>query len=301
MLIKNNYKAILFFLKGLKWQIVLIISYAIIASLFDHSPVGVLINIPITISTVIATMISLLLAFRIAQSYDRWWEARKVWGEIVNDSRTLIRQIMLFIPNPNSEERKSEIKIFAERQIIWCYTLSESLRVQKTSSKVQQYLTAHNLQADNIPLLLIQKHSENLHFITEKYTLNSNQQVQIDTTIARLTDAMGKCERIKNTVFPKNYSYLIHCLIYLFVTLLPFGLSEIDIITEILLTSLIPLMFIAFEKTAIIMQDPFENIPTDIPMTTICNTIENNINQIIGEVNYQKENMRFEKYYKNYV
>ncbi|MFH6943404.1 bestrophin family protein [Flavobacterium sp.] len=299
MLIKNNYKAILFFLKGLKWQIVLIISYAIIASLFDHSPVGVLINIPITISTVIATMISLLLAFRIAQSYDRWWEARKVWGEIVNDSRTLIRQIMLFIPNPNSEERKSEIKIFAERQIIWCYTLSESLRVQKTSSKVQQYLTAHNLQADNIPLLLIQKHSENLHFITEKYTLNSNQQVQIDTTIARLTDAMGKCERIKNTVFPKNYSYLIHCLIYLFVTLLPFGLSEIDIITEILLTSLIPLMFIAFEKTAIIMQDPFENIPTDIPMTTICNTIENNINQIIGEVNYQKENMRFEKYYKN--
>lgn len=297
MLIKNNYKATLFFLKGLKWQIVLIISYAIIASLFDHSSVGVLINIPITISTVIATMISLLLAFRIAQSYDRWWEARKVWGEIVNDSRTLIRQIMLFIPN--NEERKSEIKIYAERQIIWCYTLSESLRRQKPSNKVQQYLTENNLEANNIPLLLLQKHSENLHFLTEKYTLNSNLQVQLDTTMARLTDAMGKCERIKNTVFPKNYSYLIHCLIYLFVTLLPFGLSEIDIITEILLTSLIPLMFIAFEKTAIIMQDPFENIPTDIPMTTICNTIENNINQIIGEVNYQIENVRFENYYKN--
>lgn len=297
MLIKNNYKATLFFLKGLKWQIALIISYAIIASLFDHSSVGVLINIPITISTVIATMISLLLAFRIAQSYDRWWEARKVWGEIVNDSRTLIRQIMLFIPN--NEERKAEIKIYADRQIIWCYTLSESLRKQKSSNKVQQYLTENNLEADNIPLLLLQKHSENLLFITEKYALNSNLQVQIDTTIARLTDAMGKCERIKNTVFPKNYSYLIHCLIYLFVTLLPFGLSEIDIITEILLASLIPLMFIAFEKTAIIMQDPFENIPTDIPMTTICNTIENNINQIIGEVNYQKENVPFDKYYKN--
>lgn len=297
MLIKNNYKATLFFLKGLKWQIVLIISYAIIASLFDHSSVGVLINIPITISTVIATMISLLLAFRIAQSYDRWWEARKVWGEIVNDSRTLVRQIMLFIPN--NEERKSDIKIYADRQIIWCYTLSESLRGQKSSHKVQQYLTQNNLQADNIPLLLLQKHSENLHFITEKYALNSNLQVQVDTTLARLTDAMGKCERIKNTVFPRNYSYLIHCLIYLFVTLLPFGLSEIDIVTEILLTALIPLMFIAFEKTAIIMQDPFENIPTDIPMTTICNTIENNINQIIGEVNYQKESVRFDNYYKN--
>lgn len=297
MLIKNNYKATLFFLKGLKWQILLIISYAIIASLFDHSLVGVLINIPITISTAVATMISLLLAFRIAQSYDRWWEARKVWGEIVNDSRTLVRQIMLFIPN--REERKDEIKIYADRQIIWCFSLSESLRGQKPSKKTLQYLTANNLQADNIPLLLLQKHSENLHFITEKYDLNSNLQVQIDTTIAKLTDAMGKCERIKNTVFPKNYSYLIHCLIYLFVTLLPFGLNEIDIITEILLTSLIPIMFIAFEKTAIIMQDPFENIPTDIPMTTLCNIIENNINQIIGEVNYQKENVQFDKYYKN--
>ncbi|WP_264542841.1 MULTISPECIES: bestrophin family protein [Flavobacterium] len=297
MLIKNNYKATIFFLKGLKWQITLIISYAIIASLFDHSSIGVSINIPITISTVIATMISLLLAFRIAQSYDRWWEARKVWGEIVNDSRTLIRQIMLFLPN--SQERKSEIKNYADRQIIWCFSLSELLRKQKASKKVEQYLTSNNFQADNIPLLLLQKHSENLHLLTEKYSLNVNQQVQIDATIARLTDAMGKCERIKNTVFPKNYSHLIHCLIYVFTTLLPFGLSDIDIITEILLTALIPLMFIGFEKTAIIMQDPFENVPTDIPMTTLSNTIENNINQMIGEVNHQKENERYGKYYKN--
>lgn len=271
MLIKNNYKATLFFLNGLKWQISFIISYAIAASLFDHSPIGVLINIPITISTVIATLISLLLAFRIAQSYDRWWEARKVWGEIVNDSRTLIRQIMLFIPD--SQDKQAEIKIYAERQIIWCYTLSETLRKQKTSKKVQQYLTVNNLLANNVPLLLLQKHSDNLYFLSEKYSLNANQQVQIDTTIARLTDAMGKCERIKNTVFPKNYSYLIHCLIYVFATLLPFGLSDIDIVTEILLTALIPLMFIAFEKTAIVMQDPFENIPTDIPMTTLSNTL----------------------------
>ncbi len=296
MLIKNNYRATLFFLNGLKWQIAFIISYAIVASLFDHSPIGVLINIPITISTVIATLISLLLAFRIAQSYDRWWEARKVWGEIVNDSRTLIRQIMLFIPN--SEERNAEIKTFGNRQIIWCYTLSESLRKQKTSQKIHQYLTTNKLQAENVPLLLLQEHSENLCFLTEKYALNANQQVQIDTTLVRLTDALGKCERIKNTVFPKNYSYLIHCLIYVFATLLPFGLNDINIVTEILLTALIPLMFIAFEKTAIIMQDPFENIPTDIPMSTLCNTIENNINQMIGQVNYQMENEQGDKYYK---
>lgn len=297
MLVKNNYKSTIFFLKGLKWQIAFIISFAIISSLFDHSHVGTLIDIPISISSIIATLISLLLAFRIAQSYDRWWEARKAWGEIVNDSRTLIRQIKLFIPN--GQEREAEIKAYAYRQIIWCFALSESLRNQMPTQKVQQYLEANALDVNNIPLCLLQQHSDSLHFLSEKYLLNANQQVQIDTTIARLNDAMGKCERIKNTVFPKNYSYLIHCLIYVFSTLLPFGLDDKSIITEILLTILLPLTFIAFEKTAIIMQDPFENVPTDIPMTTLCNVIETNIYEMIGEVNCNKNIEMNMKYYVN--
>ncbi len=297
MLIQNNYKSTIFFLKGLKWQILLITSYAIAASLFDHSSFGLSINIPIAIPTVIATLISVLLAFRTAQSYDRWWEARKVWGEIVNDSRTLVRQIKLFVPI--SPEKNIELKKFANRQIVWCYALSEHLRRQNPSDKVAKYVAENDLKSQNIPLTLLQLHSENLFFITEKYNLNANQQVQIDTTIARLTDAMGKGERIKNTVFPKNYSHLIHCLIYVFTTLLPFGLSELSIIFEILLTVLLPVIFITFEKTAIIMQDPFENIPTDTPMTTICNTIEKNINEMIGETNHQIASNEKATYYLN--
>lgn len=297
MLIRNNYKSTIFFLKGLKWQILLITSYAIVASLFDHSSIGLSINIPIAIPTVIATLISLLLAFRTAQSYDRWWEARKVWGEIVNDSRTLVRQIKLFVPT--SPEKNIEIKKFANRQIVWCYALSEHLRRQKPSDKVAKYAAENDIKSQNLPLSLLQLHSENLFFVTEKYNLNANQQVQIDTTIGRLTDAMGKGERIKNTVFPRNYSHLIHCLIYVFTTLLPFGLIELSIGFEILLTVLLPVIFIMFEKTAIIMQDPFENIPTDTPMTTICNTIEKNINEMIGETNHQIATNEKATYYLN--
>ncbi|MCH5685177.1 hypothetical protein LWM68_13530 [Niabella sp. W65] len=63
-----------------------------------------------------------MLAFRTAQSYERWWEARTVWGAIVNDSRTLLRQFMQFLP----DNLKNEFKDFADRQIVWAYALGES-------------------------------------------------------------------------------------------------------------------------------------------------------------------------------
>ena len=117
----------------------------------------------------------------------------------------------------------------------------------------------------------------------EKGMVNDFQQVQIDSTIARLCDSMGKCERIKNTVFPKAHSLLIHLIIYVFATMLPFGLSDEYLAVEIGLTIGIPIIFIAIEKTSILMQDPFENQPLDTPMTDLAETIEINIRQMIGE------------------
>ena len=107
--------------------------------------------------------------------------------------------------------------------------------------------------------------------------------MQVDTTLSRLCDAMGKCERIKNTVFPRSYSLLVHLLIYVFATLLPFGLNDKYIEVEILLTAIIPLIFISIERTAIVMQDPFENTPMDTPMTSLSTTIEINLRQMIGD------------------
>jgi putative membrane protein len=88
----------------------------------------------------------LLLAFRTSQSYERWWEARTVWGAIVNDSRTFVRLIIQFMP---AEDHKT-VKDFAERQIIWTYALGESLRnclFQKSS----EYLNENQISAVNIP------------------------------------------------------------------------------------------------------------------------------------------------------
>ncbi|MCC9065998.1 bestrophin family protein [Flavobacterium piscisymbiosum] len=278
MLVKNNKNSILFFIKSIWLDIAAVMAYALVIGTLDHNTILREIAIPLPITSIMGTIVGLLLAFRTAQSYDRWWEARKVWGEIVNDSRTLIRQVKQFMP-----ESENDLKEFAQRQVIWCFALSESLRKIPFSQRVVSYLEQHNIMANNVPAELLNRHADQLAMISKNFSINDNKQVQIDTTIARLNDAMGKCERIKNTVFPKSYSLLIHFLIYLLTSILPFGLEDSFPALEIVLTLVISSMLIAVEKTAIIMQDPFENSPPDIPMTALCAVIENNIKEICSD------------------
>jgi putative membrane protein len=275
----NKRISILAFIKLIRFDIIAICSYAFVVGILDQYSFLSKISVPIGITATIGTAVSLLLAFRTAQSYERWWEARIIWGSIVNDSRTFVRQLIQFLPE--SEGKKSIIEKFTNRQIIWCYALSETLRKKGYSEKVTQHLNQENITDQNIPNALLNRHSDDL----ANSNLQDYKQVQIDTTLSRLCDAMGKCERIKNTVFPRSYSLLVHLLIYVFATLLPFGLDDKYIEVEIFLTAIIPLIFISIERTAIVMQDPFENTPMDTPMTSLSNTIEINLKQMIGDSN----------------
>ena len=271
----NKRISIFTFLKQIKFDITAILIYAIVVGIADQYGFLSKIEIPIAMSAIIGTALSLLLAFRTAQAYERWWEARIIWGAIVNDSRTLIRQVKQFLP----EKDTKIVQDFAYRQIIWCYVLGESLRKLSYSKKVYDYVKEHKLSKNNIPNAIINQHSEAL----SKLEISDFKQIQIDSTLSRLCDSMGKCERIKNTVFPKSYSLLVHFFIYVFASLLPIGLDDKYVLVEIFLTALIPIIFIAIERTAIILQDPFENVTTDIPMTSLAITIEINIKELIGD------------------
>lgn len=270
----NKKISILAFLKQIKFDIAAILTYAVVIGIADQYSFLANISIPIGATAVIGTALSLLLAFRTSQAYERWWEARTVWGSIVNDSRTLVRQVVQFVPSNN----KNEIEAFANRQIIWCYALGESLRKLPFSQKVQAYIDDQKITDKNVPNAILNQHSNAL----SNLGISEFKQIQIDATLSRLCDAMGKCERIKNTVFPKSYSLLVHFLIYVFATLLPFGLEDKYVAVEVFLTTLLPVVFIAIERTAIILQDPFENAPTDTPVTSLATTIEINIKEMIG-------------------
>ncbi len=275
----NRKISIWYFVNEIKIQIMLICVFAISIGLLDMHPTFKKVSLPLSIPALVGTAVSLLLAFRTAQSYERWWEARSIWGAIVNDSRTLLRQYIQYAP----DTPKYETKEFAERQIIWTYALGDSLRRKQFSPSVQAYLNIHQINAANIPNALLDKHSERIKELAFAGDISHIQQVQLNETIARLCDSMGKCERIKNTVFPRSYSLLVHTLIYVFAAILPFGLEDGQLIVEIMMTILIPSLLIAIEKTAIIMQDPFEDTPVDTPMTSLAQTIEINLLEMIGE------------------
>jgi len=95
----NSRISILAFIKLIRFDIVAICSYAVLVGILDQYSFMSKISVPLAITATIGTAVSLLLAFRTAQSYERWWEARIIWGAIVNDSRTFIRQLIQFLPS----------------------------------------------------------------------------------------------------------------------------------------------------------------------------------------------------------
>ncbi|QCR23198.1 bestrophin family protein [Pontibacter sp. SGAir0037] len=254
---------------------------------FDYLP-----NIPLQLPTVLGTSISLLLAFRLNQSYDRWWEARKVWGAIVNDSRSLVIQLKGFIATEAmaSGDASSTLTKMAYRQIAWCYCLGKSLRGQAFDlNHMAEFLSPAELDfiqtQNNKPYALLMLHMADLKKLHEEGAINAYQQVQLDSTIVRLCDSMGKAERIKNTVFPVTYGLFVHFFIYLFLVTLSLALVELVGVWEIPILTFIASTFFLIEKTAKHMQEPFDNKPTDTSVTAIARTIEINLKQILQEPN----------------
>ena len=242
-------------------------------------------EMPLTIPTFIGTAISILLSFKLNQSYDRWWEARKAWGSIVNDSRSLVIQLMTLTLKGN----EAQIKKIAFRQIAWCYSLGQSLRELDPMENLQEFVTEEELAEiklhQNKPLALLQLNGMDIKKLREENQLDIFSQVQLDDTLVRLCDAQGKVERIKNTVFPVTYRVFLHSIIYLFVVTLSISLRNVPSYFEIPLLLLISLAFFLLEKSATNMQDPFDNKPTDTAMTAIARTIEINIKQLLKESN----------------
>jgi putative membrane protein len=243
-------------------------------------------SLPIQIPAFMGTAISLVLAFKLNQSYERWWEARKIWGSITNDSRSLVLQLLNFTGAKNEERLKERIVKLANRNIAWCYALGQSLRKLKTTEGLNSYLSTEEINEMskhyNIPLAIIQLNLEEIKELRDNNVITEFQYIQIDNTYVRLCSLMGQSERIKNTVFPKTYRLYLHYFIYIFLFTLFVSLLGFHGILIIAMIFFISLPFFLLEKTAFLLQDPFENRPTDIPVTSIARNIEINSKQLLG-------------------
>ncbi|MBC8166977.1 MAG: hypothetical protein H7Y20_14050, partial [Bryobacteraceae bacterium] len=243
--------------------------------------------------SMVGSALSIFLAFRTKSAYDRWWEARTLWGGLVNSSRTLARQALTLIRSGDvSDEIRPLQRKLIELQISYVHALRCHLRNQSPYPELRNSLDSGTIAAlrhhDNVPAALLVQMGLVLRDGFERGWLDSYRWAELDKTLTALTDIQGGCERIKNTPLPKQYDFFPRVLVTFFCVLMPFGLVEgLGLLTPIASTSL-SFIFVTLDRIGRDIETPFENSVHDTPMTKLSRTIEINLRQLMGE-NHLKE------------
>ena len=284
---------------------------------------GKIISIPFQPLSVIGIAVAFYIGFKNNASYDRFWEARKIWGGIVNYSRTWGNQVMSYISLRSAREGISEEEVFAiQKQIIyrhiaWLNALRFQLR-QPSSFSIKHPKTVRMLQATdpncdpwahevggflekaeyeylidrrNTATHLIRRQGEHLQELREEHGLIGDfRHIDMMKVLEEFYNLQGKCERIKNTPFPRQYAFFSKVFTWIFILVLPFGMvgqfAEMNhdmIWLTVPFCVLISWVFSTMEVVGDNSEDPFENFINDVPMTALCRTIEIDLREMLGE------------------
>lgn len=252
-------------------------------------------SLPTLPLSMIGGALSIFLAFRNNSAYDRWWEARTLWGGLVNTSRTFARQVLTLIDEDPLEHatRTESSRALVELQIAYVHALRCHLRRQNPFPELERTLpadiVAHLRTQRNVPLGILLVKGRILRKLYDAGRLDSFRFTTIDSTLSDLCNVQGACERIKNTPLPRQYEYFPRVLVGMFNLLLPFGLVEgLGMLTPVAST-LISIIFLSLDAVGRDIENPFENSVHDTPMSTLSRTIEVNLRQNLGEDNLPGE------------
>jgi putative membrane protein len=289
------------------------------------------ITIPWLPLSLIGTAVAFYLGFKNNQAYDRIWEARKIWGAMVNSSR----KFATLIKNYQSEENKTdEDEVALRKQIIlrhiaWLYQLRSQLLVptkwehvslngiygfynQKRRDNLfndfkeeldeiaqQQYIPEKERNSletfNNKAVQLLNTQTESIQQLYKTGKINTMQQTDLQAVINSFYDEQGKAERIKNFPFPRNYAshgFVFNCI---FIFLLPFGIvGELAKLGDSMIWLSVPVgvivgwIYVVMELIGDYYENPFEGLRYDIPMFSVCRTIEIDLLQMFGETEIPK-------------
>ena len=236
--------------------------------------------------------LSVFLSFRNNSAYDRWWEARTLWGALVNDSRTFARQVLTLVdparprPDGRTSATGDDEAALVDWQIAYVHALRCHLRGQNPFPELEPLLPTHVVawlrSQRNVPLGLLLHAGRTVRALYDAGRLDSFRLVQIDSTLARLCDVQGACERIKNTPLPRQYEFFPRVFVLMYCLLLPFGLVEGMGLLTPLASTLASFIFVALESIGREIETPFENTVHDTPMTQLSRTIEINLRETAG-------------------
>ena len=242
----------------------------------------------------IGSALAFLIGFRNNSAYDRWWEARKIWGKLVNDSRHFALKSIGFISNNWNDKLNPEDINKAQRKVIYrhiafVWSLNKHLRENEWKTTLQPFLEQKEFQSleyeKHIPLAILKNQTLEIKSLFENKYIDDFRHMQFDTIMENFNDALGKSERIKNTVFPMQYNWYMQYAIWVFLFLLPFSLAGYLGYWFIPFSLFIGYVFILLEYIGKHIENPFNNSPNDTPLNALSRTIEINLKQVLGEKN----------------
>ena len=277
-----------FFARFWKVELVLIITICA-ATVFHRLVLHQYLHLSMLMVSGLGTALSFFIAFFTGQAYDRWWEARKIWGAFVNDSRSFGRMVMtLFVDSGDYPDVAAIRARLIRRHIAYLYTVKQHLRGEPQEEALK-YLSDEDVDhirgSANPGNALLELQGRDLNESERAGYIDVFRMLKLNDMLSRFSTSMGMAERIKLTVFPPYYASMIQVSIWVLVLVFPVALSEqigyAAIPSAYVMATIFYRIFLAGKG----LLDPFEGEPTDTPMSSIVRTIEINLLQQLGEAN----------------
>lgn len=257
------------------------------------------VSLPFSIAAILGSALAIFLAFRNNNAYNRWWEARTIWGGIINNSRIFARQIIANADNALSGGKvdaghiEAYKKEMVYRQIAFAHALRLHLRGQKSWEELAHLLPKLEFEAvekkQNIPNYLLFLQGKRIKEGMKMEILGAFDNISLEPTLAGFNNFQGACERIKNTPLLRQYHFFTKLFLLVFMAVLPFSLiadfNKMGVPALMVpLSILLSFVFGVMGKVGEVNEDPFEGRITDIPMTAMSTTIERDLKEMLGEV-----------------
>jgi putative membrane protein len=232
-----------------------------------------------TVHSLLGIVMGLFLVFRTNTAYDKWWEGRKIWGALVNDSRNLAIKMNAFL----RPDLKTERKLFANYIHSYVVAMKDHLRDEK-------HLDDTSLDADekgeassweHVPNYVASKLYKLVKGLYKNKELTGDELFIIDKEMKGLTDHIGACERIKNTPIPFSYSMYVKKFIFVYSITLPLGFVSLFHWFTIFVTLFIFYFLITIELIAEEIEEPFGFDDNDLPTDELAEKIGINVREIL--------------------
>jgi len=239
-------------------------------------PTAVILEKLISVYSLVGFVISLLLIFRTNTAYDRWWEGRKKWGEMVNDTRNLSVKLAAILTD--KEDRDFFMRMIPN----FVFSAKEHLRkgVKFDELEILENEILFIKEKVHHPLAISQLIYQRLIDLKKKGTISEQEFIILDKNCNKFMDSLGACERIKNTPIPFSYSLFIKKFIFIYVTTLPLAFVTIFGYFSALIATFIFYVLVSIEVLAEEIEDPFGKDDNDLPTDFLCDRIRSTTKEV---------------------